>query len=143
MQRSPWPRRAAAACFSIITAHLRVLIATCQSSAACLHPFLQTKLEQDIAYKQQMREQVAQQLEGDMDKFKQMEREAAALISKTRHINSKLMVGILASAAAKQQRHRQYICIQAAHRKYCRTAQWQLNDMHSGVQCCADLYHPS
>eukprot|EP00878_Enallax_costatus_P033225 GHUV01036626.1.p1 GENE.GHUV01036626.1~~GHUV01036626.1.p1 ORF type:complete len:161 (+),score=62.02 GHUV01036626.1:313-795(+) len=49
-----------------------------------------TRLEQDIAEKQQLREQVAQQLESDMDRFKRMEREAAALISKTRHINSKL-----------------------------------------------------
>jgi F0F1-type ATP synthase membrane subunit b/b' len=52
----------------------------------------QTRLEQDIQHKQALREQVAQQLEGDMQRFKDMEREAAALISKARHANSKLMV---------------------------------------------------
>jgi formyltetrahydrofolate hydrolase len=55
-------------------------------------PTAQTRLEQDIQYKQALREQVAQQLEGDMQRFKDMEREAAALISKARHANSKLMV---------------------------------------------------
>lgn len=35
---------------------------------------------------------MAGQLQGDMQRFKDMEREAAALISKARHANSKLMV---------------------------------------------------
>eukprot|EP00879_Flechtneria_rotunda_P016473 GHRR01017238.1.p1 GENE.GHRR01017238.1~~GHRR01017238.1.p1 ORF type:complete len:140 (+),score=42.94 GHRR01017238.1:182-601(+) len=51
------------------------------------------RLEQDIEYKHQLKNQVSKQLESDMDKFKNMEREVAALISKTRHTNSKLMVG--------------------------------------------------
>lgn len=62
---------------------------------------LQARLEQDIAHKQQLREQVSQQLEGDMMKFKEMEREAAALIAKTRHTNSKLMVSVLHSVVSK------------------------------------------
>jgi hypothetical protein len=57
-----------------------------------IHILIQTRLEQDIQYKQALREQVAQQLDGDMQRFKDMEREAAALISKARHANSKLMV---------------------------------------------------
>jgi thermostable 8-oxoguanine DNA glycosylase len=61
-------------------------------SAHYIHILIQTRLKQDIQYKQTLREQVAQQLEGDMQRFKDMEREAAALISKARHANSKLMV---------------------------------------------------
>lgn len=50
------------------------------------------RLEQEIAYKQAQQQQVSKQLDEDMDRFKEMEREAAALISKARHANSKLMV---------------------------------------------------
>ncbi|WIA31003.1 hypothetical protein OEZ86_001044 [Tetradesmus obliquus] len=62
-----------------------------------------TRLEQDIQYKQALREQVAGQLQGDMQRFKDMEREAAALISKARHANSKLM-GKTAQAALQEAR---------------------------------------
>jgi hypothetical protein len=72
---------------------VRVLTPASVPCLLCLHtPYTQTRLEQDIQYKQALREQVAQQLEGDMQRFKDMEREAAALISKARHANSKLMV---------------------------------------------------
>lgn len=52
----------------------------------------QDRLNAEIQYKQELRDRVSQQLESDMAKFKDMEREAAALISKARHANSKLMV---------------------------------------------------
>eukprot|EP00879_Flechtneria_rotunda_P031222 GHRR01034087.1.p1 GENE.GHRR01034087.1~~GHRR01034087.1.p1 ORF type:complete len:172 (+),score=67.05 GHRR01034087.1:182-697(+) len=61
------------------------------------------RLEQDIEYKHQLKNQVSKQLESDMDKFKNMEREVAALISKTRHTNSKLM-GRTAQAALQEAR---------------------------------------
>lgn len=46
----------------------------------------------DIEHKTQLKQQEEQQLQQDMQRFKDMEREAAALISKARHANSKLMV---------------------------------------------------
>jgi hypothetical protein len=52
----------------------------------------QDRLNTEIQYKQELKSRVSQQLETDMAKFKEMEREAAALISKARHANSKLMV---------------------------------------------------
>ncbi|KAF6256887.1 hypothetical protein COO60DRAFT_58208 [Scenedesmus sp. NREL 46B-D3] len=61
------------------------------------------RLEQDIRHKQALREQASQQLAGDMQRFKDMEREAAALISKARHANSKLM-GKTAQAALQEAR---------------------------------------
>jgi hypothetical protein len=54
---------------------------------------MQTRLDADIEHKQQLKQRVEQQLQQDMQRFKDMEREAAALISKARHANSKLMVG--------------------------------------------------
>lgn len=60
-------------------------------SAACCA--MQTRLDADIEHKQQLKQRVEQQLQQDMQRFKDMEREAAALISKARHANSKLMVG--------------------------------------------------
>eukprot|EP00775_Hariotina_reticulata_P009965 gene9965-10120_t len=49
------------------------------------------RLNAEIQHKQELRDRVSQQLESDMAKFKDMEREAAALISKARHANSRLM----------------------------------------------------
>lgn len=75
----------------------------------CCVSLLQARLEQDIAFKQQLREQVSHQLENDMTKFKEMEREAAALIAKARHSNSKLMVRTSSTSWANESLRQQLL----------------------------------
>lgn len=61
---------------------------------------MQDRLNADIEHKTELKQRVEQQLQQDMQRFKDMEREAAALISKARHANSKLMVSTRRSSAA-------------------------------------------
>lgn len=53
----------------------------------------QDRLNADIEQKTQLKQRVEQQLEQDMQRFKDMGKEAAAIIAKARHANSKLQVG--------------------------------------------------
>ncbi len=61
---------------------------------------LQDRLVADLDHKTNMHEQVQQQLDNDVESLKNLEREAAALISKARHASGKLMVGSSTVGAA-------------------------------------------
>jgi hypothetical protein len=69
--------------------HANVYWAGAACAGACM---VQDRLAADIEHKTQLKQQVTQQLDGDMQRFRDMEREAAALVSKARHANQKLQV---------------------------------------------------